>query len=276
MFSAIKNVIRSNRRAVMTAIPLLFVNTVAFGGQYGYIRDHIHWPMIGQVVFAAALESIALFLTYMAHEALMAEDSAYGLRILSYGFGLIIGALNYSHYSAPGLRPTFPAIATGLMSVTSPFLWGIYSRRNSRDALKAKGLIESRAVKLGALRWIMWFRPSWHVFRSAVWSGENRPDAAINEWENAQTRKEAEEIAATEARQERITIETARTKAEAVRIAIAELGIDTAAPAVAEWLRERGKPVDTAYVRAIKSQMNRKPVGTVLALPSGRAGTDSR
>lgn len=256
---------RPIRRIILAAIPLVLVNVVAFGGQYGFIRDHIKWPGIGQVIFALALESIALFLTFMAHEALMAEDSAYGLRILSYGFGAIIGAMNYSHY-APGLRPTFEAVATGLMSVASPFLWGIYSRRNSRDALKEKGLIESRAVKLGALRWILWLRPTWRVFRSAVWTGENRPDEAIREYETQQERT----LAAAQTQPERISIETASTKADAVRAALAVLGDDAAAPAVSEWLRERKWTVSPAYVRAIKSQRSRRAIAPVLALPSGR------
>ena len=80
---------------------------------------------------------------------------------------------------APGWRPTVEAVTFGMMSVISPWLWSAHSRRASRDALKAKGLIEPHAVRLGATRW------TWHPLRSAVvmfratWVGENDPARAI-------------------------------------------------------------------------------------------------
>jgi hypothetical protein len=259
--------INMQKRTIIAAIPLVLVNIVAFAGQFGFIRDHIDWPLFGQIAFALSLESIALFLTYMAHEALMSEDSAYGLRILSYSFGAIIGIMNYSHYAGPGFKPTFEAVATGLMSVSSPFLWGIYSRRNSRDALKAKGLIESRAVKLGGLRWLFWTRESFGVFRAAVWSGENRPDVAIADYEAERERTPAAPLP----QPERASLATARTKADAVKVALAELGATLAASEVAAWLSERGWDVTPAHVRKVRSEIARngdETGATILALPS--------
>lgn len=256
-----------NRRTIIAAIPLILVNAVAFAGQFAYIRDHVHWILAGQIAFALALESVALFLAYMSHEALMAEDSAYGLRILSYLFGGIIGAMNYSHYSGTGMRPTFEAVATGLMSISSPFLWGIYSRRNSRDALKARGLIESRAVKLGPLRWILWLRESAGVFRLSVWHGENNPAQAIADWEASRAQHERSEPA-TEAQEPGAALATARTKADAIRAAIAELGESLAASAVADWLRERGWNVSPGHVRAVRAQVIRSGNTPLYALPS--------
>lgn len=174
---------RVSATALVTAVPIIFVNIVAFAGQYGYIHDHLNWPTIGQVIMALALESIAIFLAYMAHQALMAEDTAYGLRMASYAFGVLIGLMNYSHYAGPDWRPTFVALVTGGMSMASPWLWGIYSRRVSRDALKARGLIEPRAVKLGALRWLLWTDSTWKVFRRAVWLGVHDPKTAVDGWE---------------------------------------------------------------------------------------------
>ena len=80
---------------------------------------------------------------------------------------------------APGWRPTFAAVTFGLMSLSSPWLWSVHSRRVSRDALKAEGLIEPHAVRLGATRW------TWHPIRSvrvmwaATWDGERDPGRAI-------------------------------------------------------------------------------------------------
>jgi hypothetical protein len=65
------------------------------------------------------------------------------------------------------------------MSLSSPWLWSVHSRRASRDALKARGLIEPHAVRLGATRW------TWHPLRSsrvmfrATWEGESDPAKAI-------------------------------------------------------------------------------------------------
>jgi hypothetical protein len=259
-----------NRRAIVAAVPIILVNGVAFSGQFAYIRDHINWILPGQIAFALALESVAVYLAYMAHEALKAEDSAYGLRLASYGFGFIIGILNYSHYAANG-RPTFEAVATGLMSVASPWLWGIYSRRNSRDVLKEKGLIEPKAVKLGIMRWALWRKESFQVFKRAIWTGENRPDIAITEWEREQTEKANAEPVTPDV-PESNTPENAENKSEAVRIALRELGMDAKAPDVVSWLAEFEWSVSPEFVRVIKSKMNRAariPVQPLKALPGG-------
>ena len=61
----------------------------------------------------------------------------------------------------------------------------VHSRRESRDALKARGLIEPHAVRLGVTRWL------WHPWRSpqvmwhATWAGENDPVKAIALTESA-------------------------------------------------------------------------------------------
>ncbi len=105
------------------------------------------------------------------------------MKLASYGFALVIAGLNYSHYSGPGWRPTFAAVAVALMSASSPWLWGVHSRRASRDQMIAAGLIEGRAVRLGATRW-MW-RPlrSARVMWYATWAGLTDPRQAIAEWD---------------------------------------------------------------------------------------------
>jgi len=245
-----------HRRATITAVPLVLVNIVAFLGQYAYIQDHVPLPWPGQVIFALALESIAIFLTYMAHQALMSEDSAYGLRMLAYLFGAVIGAMNYSHYAGPGMQPAFEAVATGLMSIASPLLWGIYSRRQSRDILKDRGLIESRAVKLGSLRWLLWLPRSWTVFRQAVWFGENHSGAAIA----AYTAESYPQVTSPASNESAITdgaplsIEVADSKAAAVRAALDILGDAVAASAVSAWLAERGWEVTAPHVRTVRAE----------------------
>jgi hypothetical protein len=167
------------RRAWLAAVPIVLVNAVAFTGQLAFLRAHLPWNLAEQILVAVTLESVAVYLAWQAHLALLADDSALRLRLAAYGFALVIGVMNYSHWMAPGWRPTFAAVTFGLMSVSSPWLWSVHSRRVSRDALKAKGLIEPHAVRLGGTRWV------WHPLRScrvmfrATWAGESDPVKAI-------------------------------------------------------------------------------------------------
>jgi len=166
-------------RGWLAAIPVVLVNAVAFYGQLAFLRVHLPAPSAVQALVAVALESIAVYLAWQAHLAQLADDSALRLRLAAYGMALLIAAMNYSHYAAAHWRPTFAALAFGLCSAISPWLWSVHSRRESRDILKAKGLIEPHAVRLGVTRWV------WHPLRSpvvmwhATWAGENDPAKAI-------------------------------------------------------------------------------------------------
>jgi hypothetical protein len=170
-------------RTIAAAIPVVLVNAVAFAGQLAFLRTHLHWPLAGQVLVAVTLESVAIYLAFHAHVAQVADDSSLRLRLASYLFAMVIGAMNYSHYAGMQWRPTFAAVAFALMSASSPWLWAIHSRRVSRDALKAAGLIDPHAVRLGATRW-MW-HPVWsaRVMYHATWEGVNDPGEAIAGWE---------------------------------------------------------------------------------------------
>lgn len=168
---------RPRGRAWLAAVPIVIVNYVAFRAQLRFWQAHLD-PSDALLV-SVALESIAVYLAWQAHVAQLADDSALRLRLAAYGMALIIGALNYSHYMRPGWRPTVAAVTFGMLSAISPWLWSIHSRRESRDALKARNLIEPHAVRLGGTRWF------WHLWRSArvmfraTWAGETNPARAI-------------------------------------------------------------------------------------------------
>ena len=188
--------VMSARRAWLAAVPVILVNAVAFGAQLGFWRAHV--PLVAEAVLVAlALESIAVYLAWQAHLAQLADDSALRLRLAAYGMALLIGTLNYSHFMLPGWRPTVAAVTFGMMSAISPWLWSVHSRRVSRDALKAKGLIEPHAVRLGATRW------QWHPVRSvrvmshATWIGETDPAAAIAVWQPREAHKPAAQVTVT-------------------------------------------------------------------------------
>jgi hypothetical protein len=159
----------------------------------------------------------------------------------------VISALNYSHY-ADRWHPTFPAVAFGLMSAISPWLWGIHSRRESRDSLKARGLIEPHAVRLGATRWL------WHpvrcarVYWMATWEGIAHPADAIAAWE---LRRAAAELPPVEVSAELLRAMSAR---ERWAFACGRLNaIDSAA--APRLLESLGAPIDASGARDYRRQL---------------------
>lgn len=283
----------------IAAVPLIGVNAVAIYGQYGYLHDHLTWPNLPIVGLAITIESIAVYLAYMAHKSLIALDTALRLRLAAYGFGILAGFMNLSHYS-PNWHVTSAGIITGTLSASSPWLWGVYSRRQSRDILAEKGLIEPGAVKLGN-RWVV--HPIWciPVYRFAVWQGIRSPSQAIDEYSESkpeptsepmsepetitpeiteaviaaiepsvipaiETAPEPEPQRITEPESERITEPHIRTKADAVRAAYVALGANTASSDVVKYAADRGFAVTPAYARTIRSQDKAK--GTHAALRS--------
>jgi hypothetical protein len=156
----------------------LLVNTVAFIGQYGYASEHFGWDKPGDILYAATIESIAVTVAAHAHQSQKNNDSALRTKLASYALGAVVGALNYSHFSVHW-HPTAKAVSLGLLSALSPWLWSMFSRRVSRDLFMERGLLEGRAVKLGATRWFWHPLGSFRAMRWATWIGEQNPSAAI-------------------------------------------------------------------------------------------------
>jgi hypothetical protein len=230
--------------AVLAAVPVVLVNAVAFAGQLAFLRARLPWPPIGQVAVALALESVAVYLAWHAHLAQIANDSALRLRLAAYAFALVIGAMNYSHYAGPGWRPTFAAVAVALCSAASPWLWGVHSRRVSRDRLLAAGLVEPHALRLGGTRW------TWHPWRSArvmwhaTWHGITDP---------------AEALAAAQARElPPLTLDAdtlaAMTARDRLAVAFGALG-RADVPAALALLAERGAPIDQSHAYQVRRAM---------------------
>jgi hypothetical protein len=234
-------------RLAMVAMPVMLVNAVAFSGQLAFLRDHLAWTLAGQVMVAAALESVAVYLAYHAHVAQLANDSSLRLRLASYLFALVIATMNYSHY-ANHWRPTFPAVGFSLMSASSPWLWAIHSRRTSRDALLAAGQIDHHAVRLGATRWL------WHPIRSAqvmwvaTWEGITSPAKAISA---AEARKVTRDLPPLELTADVLTAMSARD-----RLAVAFGAIGAAdVPSALALLADRGAPVDQSHAYQVRRAM---------------------
>lgn len=163
---------------VITAVPVILVNTVAVFGQLEFLHSRMPWNMAADILFAVALESIAVFLAYSAHKALLANDSAMRLRLAAYVFAAIVGVTNGSHYLSHN-HMTFAALGMTMMSASSPWLWSVYSRRVARDTLMRLGLIEPHAIRLGMNRFLFHPVRSFCVYRYAVWQGEQNVQRAI-------------------------------------------------------------------------------------------------
>lgn len=267
--------------AVATAIPLTAVNAVALYGQYRYLHDGQGITPPLAVIIAGALESIALYLAYMAHKALTFGDTSLRLRLGAYGFGFIAGYMNYTHYSVHG-KPSFLSVVTALMSVSSPFLWGVYSRRRSRDELIKRGVIEPGAIRLGANRWLWHPRLSLRVYRDAAWTGERDIRAAIGNTitvtpETTVTEDVTPVTPERDSERDKpgpaSVTATALSKAEAVTAAIAELGESVTAPEIVTHAAGRGVSVTAANVRQIRRRAAQSAVASrrasVRALPAG-------
>lgn len=183
--------VRHNRRHAprALAVPLVLVNTFAIYGQAGWAHDHITsaalratHPSVAALVsllFAVTVESVGVYLAVEAHDALMAGDASARLRLASYAAGLLVGALNYAHFAAPGHQPTALAVTFGLLSCTSPWLWAIRSRALNRDRLRTLGQVDPRAVRFAPLRWALYPMRTWKAFRAAVWAGVVVPADAV-------------------------------------------------------------------------------------------------
>jgi hypothetical protein len=169
-------------RQAALLVPLVLVNTLAIWGQTGWALDHIggeeHFPIAlgGALTFAAAVESIGVYLAYEAHVARLAGDSAGWLSAAAYAVAAFAGRLNWDHWVD---RNQTLALVFAVMSGISPWLWSIRSRSIHREQLRSKGLIEGRMVKFGRARWVLYPFRTYRVARAAVWDGEVDPAVAI-------------------------------------------------------------------------------------------------
>lgn len=167
------------RRNAALVVPLLLVNTAAMYGQQGWAYDHLGHDRVIAILFATAVESIAIYLAVEAHAALMAGDASIRLRFGSYLVGVGVGVLNYAHFASPGYQPNPVALTFGLLSSISPWLWAIRSRSMNRDRLRELGQIDPRAVRFSLLRWALFPIRTASATRAAVWAGIAQPAEAV-------------------------------------------------------------------------------------------------
>lgn len=164
--------------AVIAAVPIVLVNTLAVIGQCQWASTHMHWAPLGQALFAGALETTALAVMYLAHTALIEGDSAWRLKLLAYGIAAGSASVNWQEH-ANAWHPTPPAFVFAGASLLSPILWATYSRFEARAVMRDAGLIDRRAAKFSFARWLMFPRRTFKALRYSVWFSVQSPSEAI-------------------------------------------------------------------------------------------------
>lgn len=162
---------------VRTVAPLLLVNAAAIGGQLGYVYNATPagWDPVARVAVAigvaVAAESVALYVGWHAHDALLrkAHRTAAQLRRASYLLAGMFGLVNYSHF-ADGWKPTALAVILGALSTLSPWLWGLHTRRAQHVQLMAENpaLIDDGGAEFSPARWRAFPVRSWMARRWSI------------------------------------------------------------------------------------------------------------
>jgi hypothetical protein len=171
-------------------LPLLLINGGAAYAQAAYAYSEIApaaWNGPSRVAFAvafsAALESIAVYVQWHAHDALMlkAHATAASLRRAAWAIAAVVAAINYAHF-ADGIAPTAAAVAFALLSLLSPWLWGLHTRRAQHVQLLAEdaSLIDDAGVEFSPKRRRMFPIRS---LMAARWSIEHNERDPRKAWE---------------------------------------------------------------------------------------------
>lgn len=176
--------------------PLLIVNAAAVGGQVSYAYVEIapsEWGPAARLAlalgFAAAVESVALYVGWHAHDALLqkAHATAARLRRTSYLIAAVVASINYAHFAGDWLAPTAAAVAFGLLSFLSPWLWGLHTRRVQHVQLVREDLVDETGVEFDPARRRAFPFRSWAARR---WSIDHNVRDPRQAWEgyNAERR----------------------------------------------------------------------------------------
>jgi hypothetical protein len=177
-------------------VPLLLVNGAAIYGQVAFFYEKVApagWPTPGKLalaaVIAAAIESISVYVGWHAHDALMnkAGKTAAQLRRASYAIAAAVASINYAHFAdfSPDnkLGVNAAASAFGLLSLLSPWLWGLHTRRMQHVQLRKEGVVDAagatfsgdriRSFPLRAYLARRWSIDNYVTDPKAAWTGYN-------------------------------------------------------------------------------------------------------
>lgn len=172
-----------------SAGPILIVNAVSAWGQASYAHDHlvpdsspfwVRWT-VGAIA-ALAAESVALYVNWHAHDALIRKDNrtAGRLRRSAYGIAAIVASVNYIQFSDHG-APTPLAVVIAMFTVLSPWLWGLHTRRRQHMQLAAEGVrSDSAGAVFSAIR--RFYFP-FTTIKATRWSVDHGVTDPMKAWE---------------------------------------------------------------------------------------------
>lgn len=264
-------------------LPLLLINGGAAYAQAAYAYEQIAPPawngpsrVAFAVAFSAALESIAVYVQWHAHDALIlkAHATAASLRRAAWLIAAVVAGINYAHF-ADGITPTPAALSFALLSLLSPWLWGLHTRRAQHVQLLAEdaGLIDDAGVEFSPKR--RWMFPI-RSLRAARWSIEHNERDPRKAWDgyNAEraARKDARQAKATRAAVKQTDTPPAEVAAEPV----SEATVTTALPpADAAPHVKRARPKALTSADKVTRAAAKLPAGTVPQI-AAKAGVSER
>ncbi|MET7945208.1 hypothetical protein [Micromonospora sp. NPDC005324] len=189
-------------------LPLLLINGGAAYAQAAYAYSEIApaaWNGPSRVAFAVAfslaLESIAVYVQWHAHDALMlkAHATAASLRRAAWGIAAVVAAINYAHF-ANGITPTAAAVAFALLSLLSPWLWGLHTRRAQHMQLLAEdaSLIDTAGVEFSPKRRRMFPIRSLMAARWSIEHNERDPRKAWDGYNAERAARQADKATRAE------------------------------------------------------------------------------
>lgn len=259
---------RSERWAMAVALgrrlrpvaPLLIVTGFAMYGQiaYGLVEySPDTWPLqyrlIVAVGAAVGVESIALYVAWHAHDALLqkASSAAARLRRASYLIALAVAGVNYAHFS-DGWKPTPGAVVFALFSAASPWLWGLHTRRAQHMQLLREGHADSAGAVFSAERFRAFPLRTMGARRWSIDHGVSDPRAAWEGYKKDRAaeadRRSAERTALAAARsgtwQERLAewLTRERAAAQSDRRIIGRASNAVIIADARQWAADRGRP----------------------------------
>lgn len=185
---------------LVAALPLFIINALTVYGQMAYAYYHVAPANFNQasrvvlaIMFGIATESVALYVQWHAHDALMLKSHATArqLRRASYLIALGVAAMNYSHF-AEDLTPTAAACAFGLLSLLSPWMWGLHTRRMYRVQLLKERRVDDAGAEFSTTRKRMFPVRTWMAYRWSIDQNETDP---VRAWDGYKLQRAMDEDA---------------------------------------------------------------------------------
>lgn len=177
---------------VIPVLPLVTVTSFAGLGQVlagvgAYTPSNWDTPVrvLVAIGIAIGLEMIAVYVQWHAHDALLlkATATAARLRRVSYLVAGAVATFQYSHF-ADHWAPTASAVVFAAFSGSSPWLWGLHTRRAQHLQLLREGHADAGGATFSAERWRAFPLRTWNARRWSIDHSVTNPREA---WEGYRT-----------------------------------------------------------------------------------------